>query len=37
MEFELPEQGAATRLNLLQGGQNMPAPRIESSLNKEDE
>ncbi len=37
MEFELPEKGAATQLNLLQGGQNMPAPRIESSLNKEDE
>lgn len=36
MEFELPDEGAATQLNLLQGGQNLPAPRIESSLNKED-
>lgn len=37
MEFELPEQGPATKLNLRQGGQNRPAPRTEGSFSKEDE
>lgn len=37
MEFDLPEQGPATQLNLRQGGQNRPAPRIERSFSKEDE
>lgn len=37
MEFELPENGVATQLNLLQGGQKLPAPRIEGNHNKEDE
>ncbi|WP_258240971.1 serine hydrolase domain-containing protein [Pseudidiomarina homiensis] len=37
MEFDLSDEGPATQLNLLQGGQKQPAPRIDSSTNKEDE
>ncbi len=37
MEFDLPEQGVATQLHLLQGGQNLPASRKESIATKEDE
>lgn len=36
-EVKLRETGVAKQLNLLQGGQKMPAPRIDSSLNKEAE
>lgn len=31
MEFQLPEQGAAEQLTLIQGGQKSPAPRIENN------
>ncbi|MFC7158530.1 hypothetical protein [Pseudidiomarina halophila] len=31
MEFQLPEQGSAEQLTLIQGGQKLPAPRIENN------